>query len=58
MDGKVQVVGAMTDLAKCDKPAVRVFFEGPRGRSAEVQFETRGSGQTTASPGAPSSKPK
>ncbi len=57
-DGKVQVVGAMTDLAKCDKPAVRVFFEGPRGRSAEVQSETRGSGQTTASPGAPSSKPK
>lgn len=53
-DGKVQDVGAMADLAKSDKPAVRAFFEGPRARSAKAQADTH----TTEHAKEPSSKPK
>jgi phospholipid/cholesterol/gamma-HCH transport system ATP-binding protein len=47
-DGRVQDVGAMAELAKSDKPAVRAFFEGPRARTAQVQAQA----------GESSSKPK
>lgn len=65
-EGKVQDVGAMADLAKSDKPAVRAFFEGPRARTAEaqanVQVKTEASAQTdtrtTQHTKEPSSKPK
>ncbi|MDP2761915.1 MAG: ATP-binding cassette domain-containing protein [Sideroxyarcus sp.] len=33
--GKVQGVGSMAELEKMDNPAIRVFFEGARGRSAQ-----------------------
>jgi phospholipid/cholesterol/gamma-HCH transport system ATP-binding protein len=33
-DGKVQGVGAMAELAAMDHPAIRKFFDGPRGRAA------------------------
>jgi phospholipid/cholesterol/gamma-HCH transport system ATP-binding protein len=33
-DGKVQGVGSMTELARMEHPAVRKFFDGPRGRAA------------------------
>jgi phospholipid/cholesterol/gamma-HCH transport system ATP-binding protein len=33
-DGKVQGVGAMHELADMQVPAVRQFFDGPRGRAA------------------------
>lgn len=36
-DGKVQGVGAMAELAKRREPAIRQFFDGPRGRAAEAQ---------------------
>jgi len=36
-DGKVEGVGSMTELARMDLPAVRKFFDGPRGRAAREQ---------------------
>jgi phospholipid/cholesterol/gamma-HCH transport system ATP-binding protein len=36
-DGKVQGVGSMTELSCMDKPAIRPFFDGPRGRAAKAQ---------------------
>ena len=35
--GKVQGVGSMDELSRMDNPAVRKFFDGPRGRAAEQQ---------------------
>jgi phospholipid/cholesterol/gamma-HCH transport system ATP-binding protein len=34
-DGKVQGVGSMSELARMEQPAIRKFFDGPRGRSAQ-----------------------
>jgi phospholipid/cholesterol/gamma-HCH transport system ATP-binding protein len=36
-EGKVQGVGSMVELSKLDNPAVRKFFDGPRGRAAHEQ---------------------
>ena len=36
-DGRVQGVGSMAELARSDKPAIRQFFDGPRGRAAQGQ---------------------
>jgi phospholipid/cholesterol/gamma-HCH transport system ATP-binding protein len=36
-DGKVQGQGSMSELAQMDKPAIRKFFDGPRGRAAHEQ---------------------
>jgi phospholipid/cholesterol/gamma-HCH transport system ATP-binding protein len=36
-DGTVQAVGSMTELSTLDLPAVRAFFDGPRGRAAQQQ---------------------
>lgn len=36
-DGKVQGVGSMAELSRMDTPAVRPFFDGARGRSAQEQ---------------------
>ena len=44
-DGKVQGVGSMTELAAMDNPAIRKFFEGPRGRNAQEQAQTQSGGQ-------------
>ena len=49
-DGKVQGVGSMTELAAMDNPAIRKFFEGPRGRAAQEQAQTQS--------GRPAWKPK
>lgn len=35
-DGKVQNIGSMSELSKSDNPAVRQFFDGPRGRAAQI----------------------
>ena len=43
-DGRVQAIGSMAELAEIERPAVRQFFDGPRGRAAQ--------------PGSPASKPK
>lgn len=34
-DGKVQGIGSMAELLNSDNPAVRQFFDGPRGRAAQ-----------------------
>jgi phospholipid/cholesterol/gamma-HCH transport system ATP-binding protein len=57
-DGRVQDVGAMAQLAKSEKPAVRAFFEGPRARTAQTQAETQAKMQATVPAGEASSKPK
>jgi phospholipid/cholesterol/gamma-HCH transport system ATP-binding protein len=40
-DGKVQAVGSMSELSRSDNPAVRRFFDGPRGRAAKPQTRAR-----------------
>ena len=35
--GQVQGIGSMAELGRMDKPAVRQFFDGARGRSAQEQ---------------------
>jgi phospholipid/cholesterol/gamma-HCH transport system ATP-binding protein len=59
-DGKVQGIGTMTELAAIDRPAIRAFFDGPRGRAAEAQ--RREPAQTlppqVAASGDPTSKPR
>ena len=44
-DGKVQGVGSMAELATMDNPAIRKFFDGPRGRNAQEQAQTQSGGQ-------------
>jgi phospholipid/cholesterol/gamma-HCH transport system ATP-binding protein len=38
-DGKVQGIGSMPELSHMDNPAIRKFFDGPRGRAAQAQKE-------------------
>ncbi|NMF98252.1 ATP-binding cassette domain-containing protein [Aromatoleum toluolicum] len=49
-EGKVQGVGSMSELAQMDNPAIRKFFDGPRGRAAheqdKQQADVHTSGQT------------
>jgi len=57
-DGKVQGVGSMAELSKTDNPAIRKFFDGPRGRTAQAQEKTQQTAGQTAATGRSSSKPK
>jgi phospholipid/cholesterol/gamma-HCH transport system ATP-binding protein len=61
-DGRVQGQGSMTELARLDEPAIRKFFEGPRGRAAhdqEIENERSGANARGAEGnGGASSKPK
>ena len=36
-DGKVQGIGSMAELSRLTHPAIRQFFDGPRGRAAAEQ---------------------
>ncbi|SIR06841.1 phospholipid/cholesterol/gamma-HCH transport system ATP-binding protein [Aromatoleum tolulyticum] len=36
-EGTVQGIGSMSELAQMDNPAIRKFFDGPRGRAAHEQ---------------------
>jgi len=36
-DGKVQGTGSMAELSRMQQPAIRKFFDGPRGRAAQEQ---------------------
>jgi phospholipid/cholesterol/gamma-HCH transport system ATP-binding protein len=36
-EGRVQGIGSMQELSTMDQPAIRQFFEGPRGRAAAQQ---------------------
>lgn len=55
-DGKVAGVGSMRELSGMDNPAIRKFFDGPRGRAAQEQQKAAGQGAENT--GRPSSKPK
>jgi phospholipid/cholesterol/gamma-HCH transport system ATP-binding protein len=55
-DGKVQGLGSMAELSKMDHPAVRQFFDGPRGRTAQQQ--ALADQRATENDGETSSKPK
>jgi phospholipid/cholesterol/gamma-HCH transport system ATP-binding protein len=65
-DGRMQATGSMSELSKMDNPAIRKFFDGPRGRAAQEQEQEQeqkqekpqGKVQTSNEIGRPSSKPK
>ena len=46
-DGKVQGSGSMSELASDPSPAVRAYFDGPRGRAARQQAAADGSAAGT-----------
>jgi phospholipid/cholesterol/gamma-HCH transport system ATP-binding protein len=39
-EGKVMGIGTMAELAQRDEPAIRQFFDGPRGRAAQADAAT------------------
>lgn len=41
-EGTVQAVGSMAELSRIDKPAIRQFFEGARGRAAKAERQAVG----------------
>jgi len=40
-EGRVQGIGSMQELARMEAPAVRQFFEGPRGEAAAQRSSTQ-----------------
>jgi phospholipid/cholesterol/gamma-HCH transport system ATP-binding protein len=57
-EGKVQGIGTMAELSRMDHPAIRQFFDGPRGRAAQEQEERQPGVQDGRNTGRPPSKPK
>jgi phospholipid/cholesterol/gamma-HCH transport system ATP-binding protein len=57
-DGKVQGIGSMAELSRSDNPAIRPFFDGPRGRAARDQNTPRPADQERNIIEVSSSKPK
>lgn len=57
-DGKVQGIGSMSELAQADNPAIRKFFDGPRGRAAHEQDRQQADVHTSGKTGGPSWKAK
>ena len=57
-EGKVQGIGSMSELSHMDHPAIRQFFDGPRGRAAQEQEKQQAEVQTSGKIERPSSKPK
>jgi phospholipid/cholesterol/gamma-HCH transport system ATP-binding protein len=55
-EGKVQGAGSMAELSQMDNPAIKQFFDGPRGRAAHEQQQA--AAQNSSKNEAPSSKPK
>jgi phospholipid/cholesterol/gamma-HCH transport system ATP-binding protein len=55
-DGKVQAVGSMSELSRLGNPAVRQFFDGPRGRAAQEQDIRVEAGSIRTTAGSMSSK--
>ncbi|MEO8202604.1 MAG: ATP-binding cassette domain-containing protein [Betaproteobacteria bacterium] len=43
-DGRVQGVGSMQELARMDHPAIRQYFDGPRGSAASERARKAGDG--------------
>ena len=56
--GKVQGTGSMSELSHMDNPAIRQFFDGPRGRAAQEQEKRQADMQTGAKSEKRPSKPK
>jgi phospholipid/cholesterol/gamma-HCH transport system ATP-binding protein len=57
-EGKVQGIGSMAELSRMDHPAIRQFFDGPRGRAAQEQKKQQAGVQTSGTIERPSSKRK
>jgi len=57
-DGKVQGIGSMSELSRMEHPAVRKFFDGPRGRAAQEQEKRQADAPVDVKNGERSSKPK
>ena len=57
-EGKVQGVGSMSELSRMDNPAIRQFFDGPRGRAAQDQADRQGESQVVGKTEESSSKRK
>src|SRR3990172_5956830 len=57
-EGKVQGIGSMSELSRMDDPAIRQFFDGPRGRAAEEQEERQAGVQNDSKGGGRASEPK
>ena len=51
-DGRVQGVGSMAELSQRSEPAIRQFFDGPRGRAAQAEAKPA---SRAAAPGRPAS---
>jgi phospholipid/cholesterol/gamma-HCH transport system ATP-binding protein len=56
-EGTVQAIGSMEALSAVNQPAVRQFFDGPRGRSARQQAQ-KVTQAATQGHGSPPSKPR
>ncbi|MET3108564.1 phospholipid/cholesterol/gamma-HCH transport system ATP-binding protein [Oxalobacteraceae bacterium GrIS 2.11] len=56
--GKVQAIGSMLELSASADPAIRIFFDGPRGRAAQDQEQRVLNADSDTPNGSPSSKPK
>ena len=57
-EGKVQGIGSMSELSRMDHPAIRKFFDGPRGRAAQEQEKRQADVQTDTKREKRPSKPK
>ena len=57
-DGRVQGIGSMPELSRMDNPAIRQFFDGPRGRAAQQQEKRQAGGPGNGAIARPSSKPR
>ena len=56
--GKVAGIGSMAELSRMDDPAIRQFFDGPRGRVARRQAHRPATAQTCENPERQPSKRK
>ena len=57
-EGKVQGIGSMAELAQMDRPAIRQFFDGPRGRAAQEQEQRQAHASAKTESGKQPSKPR
>jgi len=57
-EGKVQGIGSMSELSRMEHPAIRRFFDGPRGRAAQEQEQRQADKQMHAGNGDRPSKPR
>ena len=57
-EGKVQGIGSMSELSQMAHPAIRQFFDGPRGRAAQEQEKEQIKLQHDEEIGRPPSKQK